>query len=1039
MTARSPVSPPFTTSTTLPPPTTPPEFDASKNQRGRPHSHIGLLTSTPSPLPGTSDNTSDSQLEGLRIARKPSISPGLLARLRALDKTKSRVVSSPALLQEKIGRIPESQLRELDNLHRDHSIIITRRGQRVRSGSHPRLEPQLTGGSLPAMDHDLPPGFESDHSSVVSTSDRILPSDSEQDDTPDTFGEETQKYRLPDLTKTKSLSQPVTETENSSQHDTSQPPTPPPKDVPRNQQTSDVNGSDNEEQIDVESYFARRSHIARANSIYTLSRVSFTNQIQQLTSITLPQASSLSSSISAIPTSTAAGRALHDAAGQIKLWMAKASEVLNGLDAEDDVEWAAAAGREGLAEVDAAIGRFESLVTVYITAIEELQSRLDISSLPAKDLQRLVAQMDEVVRDWQKIKQTLKGIKSQVEIAMEWEELWNTVLGEIGLEIENLSRLVFEMEERRHRAITESVTESAEKFDIAELETIVEEYPRQARANNRFSLPPSFSVSSPISPIPQIEQENSKLLALFARMQPLRASLDFLPMRLSSFQHRANKVFPTACEELNRRKDTLEKQEKKLESDADALREELGEDKWVHSFRQAGSKALAMWTSLNKSIRKLRQAIEEADDEKVSTRISTYKDKRQHYPPSMRRVLELIDIEMKNRSTVNGEILRIQADVRQKVTELEFQTTEMDAMLEEYSSNRKLRDSVSTILSSRTDLSMANSAIDTPGSSPASSVILMSRKSSDQGPATPNVVRQSRKVSFGGTPTSSVPTNKRYSSLPTSVSGVSHIPRKSLGSRLDLISSSSPTRESIYTPGSSVRSSTPRSDKSDTSKPRWNSSTNMRDTVVGHNFKPLSATTPSPHAKVPTPVRTLRSASSYSAIPVRSPLSRSSALSPPPSNAVRPPSATPGQQSSANKRLSHIQSPSTPPRSPGSTIRAAAPGSNLSSGAAGSGRRLSPMREPQEGEEDGEVEEPIDESPSARPKPARPTSSMNSRRSSMLPQPKGRTASGNGRESLIGGGRDSYISSGRDSRIGGRISSVGGAIAASDDKPRWRG
>jgi len=65
-------------------------------------------------------------------------------------------------------------------------------------------------------------------------------------------------------------------------------------------------------------------------------------------------------------------------------------------------------------------------------------------------------------------------------------------------------------------------------------------------------------------------------------------------------------------------------------------------------------------------------------DEKLASRISTYKDKREHYPPSMRRVLELIDIEMKNRSTVNGEILRIQQDVRQKVTELEADIREMD-------------------------------------------------------------------------------------------------------------------------------------------------------------------------------------------------------------------------------------------------------------------------------------------------------------------------------------------------------------------------
>lgn len=940
-----------------------------------------------------------------------------------------------------IGRISEHKIRELDEFHKDRSIRIERRGTTwngTTSQAGTPLIPQHTGESVPAlalaMDQSPPPGFESDRSSFVSTSDRVLPSDSEAGDV---LGEDTQKYRLPDITKTKSLSQTIAETESSTETEITRAPTPPPKDTPPAEEVSVLDDNDG---IDIEAYFHRRQ-FSRANSIYTLSRASFTNQIQQLTSISLPPAASLSSSISAIPTSTAAGRALHEAANQIKLWMAKATEVLNGLDAEDDVEWAAAAGREGLEEVDAAISKFEGLVNVYITAIEDLQSRPDIAALPAKDLTRLVTQMEEVIGSWTKIKQTLKGIKAQVEIAMEWEELWNSVLGEIGLEVENLSRLVFEMEERRHRAISDSVAESAEKFDIAELETIVEETPRQqARVqNNRFSLPPQLSVMSPISPIPQIEKENSRLLALFAKLQPLRASLDFLPMRLSSFHLRASKTFPSACDELMRRKDVLEKQEKKLEADADALREELGEDKWVHSFRQAGSKAIAMYDSLMKSIQRLRQAIDENDEEKLGSRISTYKDKREHYPPSMKRVLELIDIEMKNRSTVNGEILRIQQDVRQKVSDLEQETKDMDSILEEFTSTRKLRDSVSTVLSTRTEQSRTSSALDTPNSSPASSVI-MSRKSSEYGTVTP-AGKRSRQPSASSSK-STIPTSRRYSSLPTTTSGV---PRKPLtASRLaNLPPSVDPARAMSSTPTGSMRSSTPAQNVS-SNKPKWNASTNMRDTVVGHNFKPLSLTTPSPHRRIPpTPVRTLRSVSSHSAIPVRSPLSRTSALSPPP--LARPASTTPAQQPIARRPVaSTIQSPSTPAR--GKAPMRSTPGSSsqLSTGTPSSTRRV--MLPEEEGDSTANEDSPI-----AR-RQARPASAANSRRVSMLPTPKQRTVSGSSMASLTGGtpgrsssrlgsideGRKSSLEAGRTSRVGGRKSSLGMAQAPTDDRPRWR-
>ncbi|KAF2001455.1 karyogamy protein, partial [Amniculicola lignicola CBS 123094] len=813
-------------------------------------------------------------------------------------------------------------------------------------------------------------------------------------------------------------------------------PTPPPKDTPPPPQ-EEVSVLDDHDGIDVDAYFHRRQ-FSRANSIYTISRASFTNQIHQLTSISLPPAASLSSSIKNIPTSTAAGRALHEAANQIKLWMAKASEVLSGLDAEDDVEWAAAAGREGLAEVDAAIGKFEELVEVYITAIEDLQSRSDIGSLPARDQQRLVGQMEEVMGSWAKIKKTLKGIKAQVEIAMEWEELWNVVLGEIGFEIENLSRLVFEMEERRHRAITDSVAESAEKFDIAELETIVEETPRQqARQNNRFSLPPPLAVLSPISPIPQIEQENSRLLALFAKLQPLRASLDFLPMRLSSFQMRANIIFPSACDELMRRKEILQQQEEKLEGDADALRQELGEDKWVHSFRQAGSKAIAMYDSLMKSIQRLRQAIDDNDEDKVGSRISTYKDKRAHYPASIRRVLELIDIEMKHRSTVNGEILRIQEDVRSKVADLTQQIQDMNAVLDEFTATRKLRDSVSTVLSSRTEVSLAGSAIDTPGSSPASSII-MSRKSSEY--VTP-AGKKSRQASASSS-RASLPNTRRYSSLP--VSNPQSAPRKSMTtSRIETVQKSvTPSRAMSSTPSYPFRSSTPGSDSASANKPRWNASTNMRDTVVGHNYKPLSLTTPSPYAKGGSPARSLRSVSSHSSIPVRSPLSRTSVISPPP--ATRPASTTPAQQTSRRPGASTIQSPSTPAR--GKAPMRGTPGSSqFSTGTPASGRRL--MNAEEEGDNTANEDSPIVR------RQSRPASAMTNRRVSLLPTPKQRTASGSSVASLGGTpgrspSRLGSIDEGRKSRISmdatrstsrtsGRKSALGTAQTP-DDKPKWR-
>ncbi|USP80102.1 hypothetical protein yc1106_07376 [Curvularia clavata] len=1020
-----------------------------------------------------------------KLAR--NVSPGLLARMKFLNQPTDAHATKTTV---DVGRIEQDRLRRLDEFRKQRSLDIERRGTAwTGKTTQPTptltpLIPQSTGGSVPTL--VMEPDFESDRSSVVSTSDKVLPSESEAD-----MELDMQKYRLPDVTKPeKALSQTLAATTTAAtptptpppttltttittppqeevappppapapapateppatlapspplpspplETKPATPPTPPPKDSPPLPplplaDENEASVLDDNNGIDIESYFARR-HYPRAGSIYTLSKASFTNQIQQLTSMKLPP-TTIASEITALASPTQAARALHKAANDIRLWISKTKEVLSGLDADDDVEWAAAAGREGLAEVDTAIGKFEQLVNVYIGAIEDLQSRPDIAQLPTRDQVTLVTQMEDIVMSWGEIKKTLKGIKNQVEIAMEWEELWNNVLGEIGAEVENLSRLVFEMEERRHRVISDSVAEAPEKFDIAELENIVEEIPRkQAILNSkRFSMP-TLSVLSPVSPIPQIEQENSRLLALFAKLQPLRASLDFLPMRLNTFQMRAKHIFPSACDELHRRREQLEAQEKKLEAEADALREELGEDKWVHSFRQAGSKAVAMYDSCMKSIQRLQQAIDDSDDEKLAARIATYKDKRDHYPPSMRRVLELIDIEMKHRATVNGEILRIQQDVRSKVEDLETVTSNMDAILDDFTARRKLRDSVSTVLSARTEASFAHSNLDTPGSSPASSVV-MSRKSSATSSAITPLGAKPRQPSAAASK-SAVPVSRRYSSMPQSTSAP---PRKSLPSaRLNF----TPSRAMSGTASSQARAKTP-TDKPAV-KPRWNSDTHLRDTIIGHNFKPLSLTTPSPFRKdKDTPnVSGRSSAASRSSIPVKSPLGRSAALSP--AVSARSTSTSPSLQRPARPLASPMQSPATPAKGKSAVRSTPTSSPQTKTTTPGSSRRVPTVG--QDGTSPGGEESP------AALRASRPPSSSANRRSSVLFSSKQRTGSASkpaetspasvpgratSRLGSVGEGRASRAGETRaDSRIGGRQSSQGQNKAI---KPVWR-
>ena len=699
------------------------------------------------------------------------------------------------------------------------------------------------------------------------------------------FAAETQKYRLPDhgvdtpktipnMQKTR-MELPI-HTNSASVTPASrdsEPPTPSHSTHSSIATPADYSG-------EVQSYF-NPFGLQRTGSIYSLSRVSFSSQISQLTSLQLPQASSLSSSITAIPTSAAAAQALTGAADQIKRWISKASEVLGGLDADDDIEWAAAGGREGLDDVENAIARFESLINVYVAAIEELQSRSDISSVPTDELRAVVDQMEKILKEWGQVRGLLHGVKNQVDLAMEWEELWNNVLGDIGQETESLSRLVFEMEEARHNVMAASGGENGGGLDLRELETIVEENPgsqTRNRANHRFSLPPAFPQSSPVqSPGPAVGHDDSNLLALFARMQPLRASLDFLPIRLSSFNMRADTIFPTACEELETRRTSLEQQWKTLESDAESLRRELGEDRWVVVFRNAGRQAQKMCESVSRSIIKLKEALDagtyHSNPPALWKKVESYEGKKTHYGPAIERVLLIIAKGVKDRLTINGEILRLNEDMSSRWRQLEQEIKDVDALLEELNvaKNQQLRDSISSIISM--DRSGTASGADTPGSSPASSVVTSSTNIQGD-PSTPlnNGKTRPTSMSYSQQSSSSTPvnSNRRYYSMPPGSAGTSHIPRLTSTSRLSSanhtpvisrIASPSPGSHTSLT--SSARKQRPSPSPLD-NRPRWNSSTNTKETPLGHNFKALSLTTPSPHTRLYRPGPQSSARSSYS-------------------------------------------------------------------------------------------------------------------------------------------------------------------------------
>ncbi|KAL1870493.1 hypothetical protein Daus18300_005181 [Diaporthe australafricana] len=974
--------------------------------------HQSTINHTSSRLQPTVDVTPLSNKHiSIHQARKPS--PGLAARLKALGLGTSKKSSPSSVLKDRdIGRLPEEQLRQLDEYHQQRSkqLAIERRGRPwkgiVRIPSKASLKSSksnkdaITPEDVVPGDADIPlikildsPGAD-DHSELLT--------DFEAAEAP---AMDTNKFRLPDHTNGNGTKVTLDTRREHIDRDTRSLPSPEesPPPVPE-KDTPPISSRP----FNPDDYFNPLG-LQRPGSIYTISRASFAHQLAQLTSLQLPDAESLAGKVAAIPTAQAAVKALIGAAEQIRSWIYKASEVIAGLDSDDDVEWSAAGGREGLEEVEDATTRFEELINVYVTAIEELQGRLDIADVSTDDLTRAVTQMEAITEEWTNIRTTLRSVRGQVEIAMEWEELWNLVLGEIQTELDELSRLVFEMEERRHKSALAMA--SGDAVDMSDLTTISEETPpattRARAANKRFSS--TGSPASPTSPGgPTISQDDSGLLALFARMQPLRASLDFLPMRLSVFEARAEKSFPSACEELEMRREDLDASYRKLEKDAEGLRKELGEDRWVLVFRGAARQAQKMMESVERSVARLREAVDArmhlTNQPALLKKIESFEAKKTHYGPAIDRVLFIIDRGVKDRLTVNGEILRLHAEMQAKWADLKNQIKEMDLTLDELHADKRgnhLRDSISSMLSNDV-ASTVGSGIETPQSSPPSSVIMSGLGIDTRTPGKSGTATRARRSSSSVSGHLLQPGRRSVSATNTP-----SIPRKPV-SRLSTVSGfSTPKREGSATPTTNrLAASIPRPASTMAHRPKWNAYASATNVDTGHNFKPLSLTNPSPYAKTtPNPVRSHSSlaAPMGSKLPtMRSPLR------------VEP--SSPGQELTPSKPASKMSF----------RDRLAAPGPY-------SQQATSKFRPEGPSTRRATLQPPQTNVPGLYQRPASSLATTN-RRTTLLPQPRFK------REDSVPG-RESPMPSTFGSKFGlrrGNSTASNDKDKDKDNKPRWR-
>ncbi|ODQ50051.1 KAR9-domain-containing protein [Saitoella complicata NRRL Y-17804] len=429
------------------------------------------------------------------------------------------------------------------------------------------------------------------------------------------------------------------------------------------------------------SMFSFGKGMTRSETLATFARAPFSTQLQRLTTHALPSSDELTLRISSRSTPDALCE-ISSIATDAEKWIRNTRLVLEGLDAEDDVEWAGQ-GKDGFVGVEAQVGRFNMLLSTYLSVSLTVLERPDVrpspgfGEAPSSSSQEnpagpLLDRLDALSQSFQDLLVIHGRIKQQVDIALEWTEVSQT-LSEIDSELIRCDTLIFELEEARH------IPPPSPSLDVNSLEALVAVNDGRRRTGSGTRHARTASLAT----LPT--QTSAPLTRLEGLMAPLRASLSFLTPRLSSFTTRATNIFPSAVKALQDRKHGVEKRWGKLEGTVERVREELGEDQWVVVFRAAGGQCSDMISSILRTLGRLQLSAEEGSGSGSWDRetLLSWQGKREGYVPAIPRVLAVIEKGIRDRLTVNGEVLRLYEGLKQEWEKLEGEVREMDRVLEE--------------------------------------------------------------------------------------------------------------------------------------------------------------------------------------------------------------------------------------------------------------------------------------------------------------------------------------------------------------------
>ncbi|KAK9451281.1 karyogamy protein [Limtongia smithiae] len=258
----------------------------------------------------------------------------------------------------------------------------------------------------------------------------------------------------------------------------------------------------------------------------------------------------------------------------------------------------------------------------------------------------------------------LASRREQVDIALEWIELRDIVISDLGKAMAKCEATVTDLDTFR-------MLKEPEKFlsvDNVNIDGLV------ASLNQS---PASTGCGKLVCITANDKAQNESLQGLMRRLEPLRISLDFLDIRTADLKNRLLQHFPDAARELESQLEDLHETWEKLSSDANLLTRKLGEDRWLVMLLTASQRANKLMAEVDDKLGDLID-ITSGGPLSLPERITAYETIARHNVPEIVKITALLSRAATDHVISSEQVFRNSSLLQNTWSELEDRLGEVD-------------------------------------------------------------------------------------------------------------------------------------------------------------------------------------------------------------------------------------------------------------------------------------------------------------------------------------------------------------------------